>query len=591
MKMSMLFSQTLRETPAEAETDSHKLLLRAGFIRQLASGVFSALPLAARAMSKIEALIRQEMDRIGGQELRMPVVHPAEIWQESGRWQAIGAEMGRFKDRNNRDMVLGMTHEEVVADLARREVRSYRQMPLLVYQIQTKWRDDPRPRAGLIRVREFTMKDSYSLDADWQGLERQYRSHYQAYFNIFGRCGLPVVAVGADSGMMGGKVSHEYMYLTAIGEDTLMVCPGCGFAANRQVARFQKAAAAAEEALAVEKVATPHAKTIAALAQMLHVSPAKTAKAVLMMALMADGAVVSERFVFAVVRGDMDLNETKLSNALGARELRPASEEEIRRSGAVAGYASPIGLARDALVVVDEAVTTSPNLVAGANEEGYHLLNTNYGRDYSAQIVADLAAAREGDGCPQCGSPLGAVRGVEVGNIFQLGTRFSEALGCTFLDKDGQKQPIVMGSYGIGIGRLLACIAEEHHDAQGLVWPVTVAPYAVHLVALAGKNKASRVMETAEQMCADLQTAGVDVLFDDREESPGIKFNDADLLGMPLRITVGERGLLQGQVECKRRDKDERELVALDQLQGWVKGQTAALHDEIAAKVKIVPFR
>lgn len=590
MRMSQLFSQTLREAPSEAETESHKLLLRAGFIRQLAAGVFSALPLATRSMSKIENLIRKEIDAIGGQEIRMPVVHPAELWQETGRWQAVGAEMGRFKDRNNRDLVLGMTHEEVIADLARREIRSYRQMPQLVYQIQTKWRDDPRPRAGLIRVREFTMKDSYSLDADWEGLDRQYRSHYQAYFNIFRRCSLPVVAVSADSGMMGGKVSHEFMYLTAVGEDTLLVCDGCGFSANRQVARFKKQAAVAEEPLAVEEVATPLTKTIDDLARFLNISPARTAKAVFMSALVADGESVREQFVFALVRGDMDLNETKLANTVGALDLRPATEEEIRRSGAVPGYASPVGL-KDVLVVVDEAVAASPNLVAGANQEGYHLLNTNYGRDYAAQMVADLAVARDGDTCEQCGAALHSVRGVEVGNIFQLGTRFSDALGCTFLDKDGQKKPIVMGSYGIGVGRLLACIAEEHHDEHGLIWPVTVAPYTVHMVGLAGKNKAAKVLDTALQLYASLQADGVDVLLDDREESPGIKFNDADLLGLPLRITVGERGLLQGKVDCKRRDRDERELVDLGELAGWVKAQTAALYKEIENQIGVVPFR
>jgi prolyl-tRNA synthetase len=590
MRMSHLFSQTLREAPSEAETESHKLLLRAGYIRQLASGVFSAMPLATRSMARIENLIRKEIEAIGGQEIRMPVVHPAELWQESGRWQAVGAEMGRFKDRNNRDLVLGMTHEEVVADLARREVRSYRQMPLLVYQIQTKWRDDPRPRAGLIRVREFTMKDSYSLDTDWEGLDKQYRSHYQAYFNIFRRCGLPVVAVSADSGMMGGKVSHEYMYLTAVGEDTLLVCDACGLSANRQVSRFKKSDAAAEEALSLEKVATPHAKTIDELARFLRITPAKTAKAVFMTALVADGEKTREQFVFAVVRGDMDLNETKLANAIGARELRPATEEEIRKSGSVPGYASPIGL-KDVFVVVDDAAAASPNLVAGANDEGYHLLNTNYGRDYTAQIVTDLAVAREGDACEQCGAPLRAVRGVEVGNIFQLGTRFSDAMDCTYLDRDGQKKPIVMGSYGIGVGRLLACIAEEHHDAHGLIWPISVAPYTLHMVVLAGKNKESRVLETALDLYDSLQTGGVDVLLDDREESPGIKFNDADLLGVPLRVTVGERGLLQGKVECKRRDREDREMVDLAALSSWVKLQTAQLYQEIENGICEVPFR
>jgi prolyl-tRNA synthetase len=563
--MSQLFSQTLREVPAEAEMDSHRLLLRAGLIRQLAAGIFTLLPLGTRAVMKIEAIVREEMESIGGQEVRMPIVHPAELWQETGRWQGIGAEMGRFKDRNGRDLVLGMTHEEVAGDLARHEIRSYRQLPALIFQIQTKWRDDPRPRAGLIRVREFTMKDSYSLDADWDGLEKQYQAHYAAYFRIFQRCGLPVTAVAADTGMMGGKVSHEYMYLTPAGEDTLLLCAACGGAANRQVARFRKPAALAEDARPLQKVATPATKTIEDLATLLGVEKSRTAKAVFMTGVFQDGEHLLDKLIFAVVRGDMDLNETKLANATGARDLRPATEAEIRVCGAVPGYASPIGL-KQAWVIVDDAVTQSANLVAGANEEGYHLLNTNYGRDYTAGLVADIAAAGDGAACPDCGAPLKAVRGVEVGNIFQLGTRYSESLGCYYLDKDGLKKPVVMGSYGIGIGRLLGCIAEECHDENGLVWPAAVAPYQVHLVSLGAKGKTQDKHAGADRLYAELRQAGFEVLYDDREESPGVKFNDADLLGMPLRVTVSERAERQGGVEVKRRDRSEREIVAPENL-------------------------
>ncbi len=431
--------------------------------------------------------MRQEMDAIGGQELTMPIIHPAELWQETGRWYQIDSEMGRFKDKNSRDMVLAMTHEEVVADLVRREVQSYRHLPRLIYHIQTKWRDDPRPRAGLIRVREFTMKDSYSLDADWDGLDNQYRAHYQAYFNIFNRCALPVIAVRSDVGMMGGKLAHEYMYLTPIGEDTLLICDQCGYSANRQIARFHKPEAAVEEPGPVEPVATPGAKSIQALAEFLGIPEAKTAKAVFLMADIPQGETSSEKFVFAVVRGDMEVNETKLANAVQARSLRPATEDEIIAIGAVPGYASPVGL-KGALLVIDDAVPTSPNLVAGANQEGYHLRNVNYPRDYQADIVTDIVSARDGDACPECGQPLQTVRGVEVGNIFQLGTRYSDAMGCTFLDTDGEQKPVVMGSYGIGSGRLMACIAEEHHDEFGLVWPITVAPFQVHLVVLAGRG-------------------------------------------------------------------------------------------------------
>ncbi|HBX68029.1 MAG TPA: proline--tRNA ligase, partial [Chloroflexi bacterium] len=530
MKMSQLFSQTLREAPAEAEMPSHKLLVRAGFIRQLAAGIYTAMPLAKRSLTKIENIMREEMNAIGGQEMSMPVVHPAEVWQETGRWYQIGSEMGRFKDKNQRDMVLAMTHEEVVTDLARKEIHSYRQLPVLIYHIQTKWRDDPRPRAGLIRVREFTMKDSYSLDADFAGLERQYRNHYQAYFNIFHRCGVPAIAVKSDTGMMGGKLAHEYMYLTPYGEDTLLLCDDCGYSANRQVARFRKIALPKDALLDLKKVTTPDTKTIADLAALLGIQEAQTAKAVFMVATVKEGESASQKFIFAILRGDLELNETKLANALGASELRPATEEEIVAIGAVPGYASPVGLAKgNFTIVVDDLIPESTNLVAGANEAGYHLLNTNYERDYKADLIADIAAAQEGDGCPECGQQLRTVRGVEVGNIFQLGTRYSEAMGATFQDKDGVEKPVIMGSYGIGSGRLLASVAEEHNDEWGLIWPITVAPYHVHLVALPHKKDDGATQAVAEQLYADLQAAGLEVLFDDREESPGVKFNDADL--------------------------------------------------------------
>ena len=592
MRLSQLFGQTLRDAPAEAEVASHQLLMRAGFIRPLGAGIFSYLHLAKRAMQKIESILRDEMDKIGGQEISMPVVHPAEVWKETGRWYQIGSEMGRFKDKNDHDMVLAMTHEEVVADLARREVQSYKHLPRLVYHIQTKWRDDPRPRAGLIRVREFTMKDSYSLDADWEGLDKQYRAHYQAYFNIFRRCGLPVIAVRSDTGMMGGKLAHEFMYLTPIGEDTLILCDACGYTANRQVARFQKPPAAPEEPKPIEKVRTPACKSIEDLANFLGVPKARTAKAVFFMAAIPDGETVAEKFIFAIIRGDMDLNETKLANAVGARDLRPATEDEIRAIGAEPGFASPVGLrlqSSQALIVVDDSIPASPNLVAGANEADYHLLNTNYGRDYVADLVADLAAAEEGAACPECGGPLRAARGVEVGNIFQLGTRYSEALGCTFLDRDGQQKPVIMGSYGIGVGRLLACIAEEHHDEHGLIWPVTVAPFQVHLVLLRGKGT-PQAEEVATKLYADLQKAGIEVLYDDRDESPGVKFNDADLIGLPVRLTVSERALTQGGVEMKLRSKPDKVIVPLDAAVASVRAALDALEAEIAASITPVEY-
>lgn len=579
-----MFSQTLRAAPGDAEVVSHQLLLRAGYIRQLGAGIFSYLPLAKRALTKIENIMRAEMNGIGGQEVTMPVVQPADVWKETGRWYAVGAEMGRFRDRADRDMALAMTHEEVVAQLTRSEIQSYKQLPQLIYHIQTKWRDDPRPRAGLVRVREFTMKDSYSLDADEAGLDAQYRAHYQAYFNIFHRCGLSVTPVKADVGMMGGSLSHEFMYLSPIGEDTLILCDNCGYTANRQVARFNKPLAAATSPEPLQKVATPHCTTIDDLAKFLNVPSSKTAKAVFMIATVTERDHDIVKFIFAIVRGDMEVNETKLANAVQAKDLRPAREDEIRDIGAVPGYASPIGV-KNAVVIVDDLIPRSPNLVAGANEEGFHLLNVNFPRDYAAAIITDIALARDGDPCPNCSQPLRSARGVEVGNIFKLGTRYTDALGARYLDANGQLKPIVMGSYGIGSGRLLACIAEEHNDAHGLRWPITVAPYEVHLVALRGGEQA------AEQLYADLIAADVQVLYDDREGTPGVKFNDADLIGTPLRITIGDRSIKAGGVEFKRRDKETKEIVPLNETVGRVKKEIAEMKKEIEAHVVQVEFK
>jgi prolyl-tRNA synthetase len=579
MKLSHLFGETLREAPADAEFTSHQLLVRAGYIRQLGTGIFSYLPLARRVMDKIEDILREEMNAIGGQEMTMPVVHPAEIWQETGRWYQIGSEMGRMKDSTGRDMVLAMTHEEVVTSLVRDIIHSYRQLPALIYHIQTKWRDEPRSRGGLIRVREFTMKDSYSLDADWEGLDKQYWAHYHAYFNIFNRCGLPTIAVESDVGMMGGKQAHEFMYLTPIGEDTLVLCDACGYTSNRQVAAFQKPEPEPEEAKPLEKVATPGTKTIADLANFLNIPQSKTAKAVFMVATITEGQEDVEKFIFAVVRGDMDLNETKLTNAVKAKELRPAHEEEIKAIGAEPGYGSPVGIDRtNVILVVDDLVAKSPNLVAGANEEGYHFLNVNYGRDYEADIVADIVAAAEGYACPNCAAPLRTVRGVEVGNIFKLGIRYSSAMGAYFQDKDGTRKPVIMGSYGIGVGRLMASVVEEHNDKYGIIWPISIAPYQVHIVALRGG------FDAAEQIYQALQDAGVEVLYDDRTEpSPGEKFNDADLIGVPLRLTVGGRSLKKGGVELKRRAHKDIALIPLTDVVVRVQEEIRALEAELQA--------
>ncbi len=563
MRMSRLFSQTLREAPADSEIISHQLLVRAGFIRQLGAGIFSYLPLAHRSLGKIMSIMRDEIDAIGGQEISMPVVQPADIWKESGRWYQIGSEMGRLKDKSDHDMILAMTHEEVVADLARGLIRSYRQLPALVYQLQTKWRDDPRPRAGLIRVREFTMLDSYSLDADWEGLDKQYQAHYEAYFRIYERCGLPTVAVLADTGMMGGKMAHEYMYLTPIGEDSLLFCDACGYSANRQVAKTQKPKPATEDLLPVEKVATPECSSIADLAAFLKVPASKTAKAVFFTAdLQDESGVIKQEFIFCVVRGDMEVNETKISNLMKAKELRPATDEEILRSGAMPGYASPVGL-KKVRVIVDELIPLSPNLVSGANEKGYHLLNVNYGRDFEAAEIADITSAGEGDACEKCGKPYRLSRGVEVGNIFKLGTRYTDALGCSFTDDNGESHPIIMGSYGIGVGRLLACVAEEHHDDKGLIWPASIAPFPVHIVVLPGKTM--DIIPVVESLEKSLRQVGIEALVDDRGDSAGVKFNDADLIGLPLRVTVSERAYKNGGFELKLRSGGESWIVAVEE--------------------------
>ncbi len=565
MRMSTMFGRTLRESPTGVEVEGHRLLLRAGFVRQLSAGVFSYLPLAKRSIGKIESILREEMDAVGGQEVSMPVVQPADVWRRSGRYGATGRELVRLRDRRDREMVLAMTHEEIVAGLAAGEVDSYQRLPRLIYQIQTKFRDDPRPRAGLIRAREFTMKDAYSLDRDVEGLDKQYRTLHEAYFRIFARCGLPTISVGADVGIMGGSMSHEFMYLSPIGEDTILICDNCGYKANRQIAEFRKPLPDAEEQRPIERIPTPDTDTIEALARYLQIPESRTAKAVFTVA-MVEG---SERFVFAVVRGDMQLNETKLANALGASELRTALPEEIRAVGAEPGYGSPLGV-EGAIVIADDAIPDSHNLLAGANEEGFHYANVNHGRDFEADVVADIAAAEAGSPCPECANAMRARRGVEVGNIFKLGTHYSEVLGAGFLDRDGTHKPVVMGSYGIGVGRLLACIAEEHRDEDGLVWPISVAPYHVHLVAVGAGEKAGGLY-------AVLRSDGVEVLYDDRRESLGAKFKDADLIGVPIRLTLTPRSLQRGGVEMKVRGDAESHILPIDDVVQIVRSKIADL--------------
>lgn len=577
MRRSELFGETLRQTSASAEAAGYALLLRGGFVQPLAAGIYSLLPLGERVRHKVETILREEMDAIGGQELSMPVVHPAELWRETGRWQQIGPEMARFTDRSDRDMVLAMTHEEVVGDLLRKQIRSYRQLPVMVYQIQTKFRDEPRSRGGLMRTREFVMKDAYSCHTSFADLDRYYPAVYQAYFNIFRRAGIDVVAVKSDVGMMGGTEAHEFMFLNEIGEDRLVLCSSCGYRANHQVAGFRKQPPASEEPLPLHEVATPETATIAALAGLLAVPASRTAKATFFMA--------GDRLIFAVVRGDMEVNETKLANAVGASELRPARPEELEGMGIIPGYASPIGIG-GATVVVDDLVASSPNLVAGANRPGFHLLNTNVPRDYQPDINTDIVAVAEGAPCPECGEPLRIVRGVEVGNTFKLGTKYSKALGATFLDESGVEQDIVMASYGIGVGRLIACLAEGCRDERGLIWPVTVAPFHVYLVGL--DLDEPDVRAAAETLYQDLTANGVEVLYDDRKERAGVKFNDADLLGMPLRVTVSRRTVTNGAMELKPRTGEARQ-VPLGEATNVIVETLRGLRSAILARVQPEP--
>ena len=564
MRLSHLFFTSLRDDPAEAEMASHKLLVRAGYVRQLGSGIYSLLPLGFRVQQHIEQVIREEIDGIGGQEMEMPVVHPADLWRESGRYQKIGPEMVRFKDRAGRDMVLAMTHEEVVADLLRDLVKSYRQLPMIVYHFQTKFRDEPRARGGLIRVREFVMKDSYSLDADDAGLDRAYELHHAAYERIFSRLSLDTVAVGADVGIMGGSLAHEFMVLNDAGEDTLVLCEACDYAANQQIARVGKPEPPAEEPRATEEVATPETPTIASVAALLGVGEERTAKA----AFFVTG---DRRLVTAIVRGDFEVNETKLANAVKAvGGMRLAQTEEIQAAGMEPGYASPIG-AHDTIVVVDELAARSPNLVAGANRHGYHLLNVNVGRDFTPDVVTDITNARAGDPCPQCGQPLVLRKGIEVGNIFKLGTDFTVAFGSTYLAEDGSRHPVVMGSYGIGLGRTMACIVEDHHDEKGIVWPAAVAPYAAQLVSI-GAGRDPAVLEAADGLYQRLTDADVEILYDDRDESPGVKLTDAELLGMPWIVTVSPRSLAGGGAEVTDRATGERSVRPIAEVESLLLG-------------------
>lgn len=555
MRRSQLFGRTLREIPSEAEIPSHQLLLQAGMIRRLVVGMYSYLPLAQRALRKIENIIREEMDDIGGQEIDMPLVQPAGLWQETGRWEMLeGRELAGFEDRFGRKLVLAMTHEEAVTDLVRNQTNSYRQLPLMLYQFKLKFRDEPRPRAGLIRVREFVMKDAYSFHTDEADLENYYEQMHQVYLRVFRRLGIDVVSVESDPGIIGGTEAHEFMLISDAGEDRVISCNGCDYRANADVAVLHKPQINNGEPIPIEEVETPDQTTIDDVANFLGIQKEQTLKAVFYS--------TDESLIFAAVRGDIEVNETKLKRAVGASHLWFSTDAELQRYGLVAGYASPIDV-KGVTVVVDDSVASTTNLVAGANKPGYHLKNMNYPRDFRADLVTDISLARNGSTCVHCGGTLLERRGIEVGNIFKLGTKYSEAMNATYLSQKGRPELLFMGCYGIGLGRLLASIVEANRDEDGIIWPPAVAPYQIHLMHI---GKGDEVREQSETLYADLRAQGYEVLYDDRQESPGVKFKEADVLGMPVRFTISQRTLETNSVEVKRRTEQEKHLVRLEEL-------------------------
>jgi prolyl-tRNA synthetase len=563
MRVSEQLTKTLREVPHDSEGGNQELLVRGGFIRQLTSGVYSYLPLGNRVIRKISQIVREEMDRAGGQEISMPVIQPKDMWDRQpasgpSRTETMGDVLFKLKDRKGRDMVLGPTHEEVVTTLVSEFVRSYRDLPQLIYQIQTKLRDEPRPRAGLLRVREFIMKDLYSFDADAEGMDVSYRKMADAYRAIFTRSGLRFIVIQADSGAIGGKASQEFIAITEAGEDDAMICDRCDYAANREKAEFMRTEFEREPEETLEEVYTPNCMSISDLAAFLNIPESKTMKTVCY--------VAGGRMVLAVVRGDLEINEVKLSNTLyhegvNAADLHLATAEELVKAGIVAGFTSPLHKDEHLLIVADPSLKLGNNFVAGANRIDYHVKNVNYLRDFRVDVWEDIASAYDGSTCVRCGGTLHAVRGSEVGHIFKLGTKYSELFDATYLDAEGVAHPILMGCYGIGVGRIMATAVEQSHDEKGIIWPFSIAPYHVALVGLDLEKEENR--QAAEQLYADLNTAGVEVLYDDRAETAGVKFNDADLIGLPIRTVVSKRSLKNGGIELKLRSQKESRIVPL----------------------------
>jgi len=563
MRWSRYYAFTTREVPTDAEVVSHQLMARAGMIRKVAAGIYTYLPLGWRSMQKMSAIVRRELGEAGSVELSMPAIQPAELWQESGRWQVYGKELLRIQDRHDRDFAFGPTHEEVITDTVRRDVRSYRQLPLNLYQIQTKFRDEIRPRFGLMRGREFLMKDAYSFHVDAASLDETYEEMNAAYQRIFAACGLDYNVVEADTGSIGGSSSHEFMVMADTGESAVVRCPGCDYAANVEKAETAPLAAPAlaegeAEGGALEEVATPGQTAVPDVADFLDWTPERIVKTMLYETVEEKDGEQVDGLVAVAVRGDREINEVKLMNLLGVQHLNLASEEKVRQAtGAPVGYAGPVGLGDDVPLVVDRSAADLVNFVCGANKADMHLTNVNWGRDAEPTRVEDLLLVDAGDACPNCDGTLEAFRGIETGHIFKLGTKYSEAMGCNFTDENGQEHPMMMGCYGLGIGRTVAAAIEQNHDKEGIVWPRPLAPFEVLLVALNPDD--AEVGKVAEELYSTLQEKGVDLLYDDRDERPGVKFKDADLIGFPVRIVVGARSLAEGKVELSlRRDRQKR---------------------------------
>ena len=576
MRYSQFMLPTLKEDPAEAEVISHKLMYRAGMIRKLAAGIYSYLPLGLRVIQKVERIIREEMNRAGAQEVLLPCIQPAELWMETQRWEEYGKDLLRMKDRHSRDCCFGPTHEEVITDIARREIRSYRQMPLNLYQIQTKFRDEIRPRFGLMRGREFIMKDAYSFDADEAGLEKSYQDMYDAYTRIFTRCGFTFKVVEAETGLIGGTASHEFMVLAQTGEETIVSCQSCDYAANIQKAEAKRtrprAKGPGKTPNPLKKVETPDMKTVADVTKFLKVRPRDLVKTLI---FETDQGVAA-----ALIRGDREINQTKLGTHLGCEDVKLASDDVVLgATGASKGFAGPVGLS--VKIIADYSIEPMVDFVTGANEQDAHYINVNLGRDVKVDQFADLQMVREGDLCPRCGKSLSFFRGIEVGHIFKLGTKYSKALKATYLDENGREGEIVMGCYGIGVGRTAAAAIEQYHDEDGIIWPMPIAPFQAIVVPV--NNKIAALMKTADGIYRLLSSNGVEVLLDDRDSTPGVKFKDADLIGIPLRLTIGEKNLKKGLVEIRRRKNGETTLIEKDKVTETV---SALIHEEMEASLQ-----